>query len=90
MINLVYSYKANQTQFEYSLLRYFSDPTNVSCSFAISLPSSADSAKSNMISTDGKQDVLNQGTHLLYFLALSYHKSSVETNFPIFAIAFSH
>ena len=26
----------------------------------------------------------------LYFSALSYYKSSVETNFPIFAITFSH
>ena len=29
-------------------------------------------------------------TDLLYFTALTYYKSSVEKNFPIFAIAFSH
>ena len=59
--------------------------------FAISLPLSADSA---YISTaNGNQDVLKEpeaNTDLLYFSALSYYKSSVETNFPIFVIAFSH
>ena len=44
---------------------------------------------------DGKQDVLilkqpEANTDLLYISALSYYKSSVEINFPIFAIAFSH
>ena len=90
VINLVYSYKANQTRFECSLLfKYFSDPTNVGCVFAISLPLSADSAKINIISTNGKQDVLKQpeaNTDLLYFSALSYYKSSVETNFPIIVL----
>ena len=57
--------------------------------FAISLPApSADSAKINIISMNGKQDDPN--TVLLCFSALSYYKSSVKTNFPIFAIAFSH
>ena len=47
------------------------------------------------ISTNGKQDVLKQPEAntdfvVLYFSAPSYYKSSVETNFPIFAIAFSH
>ena len=45
------------------------------------------------ISTNGKQDVLKQPeakTDLLYFSALSYYKCSVEKNFPISAIAFSH
>ena len=40
-----------------------------------------------------RQDVLQQpeaNTDLLYFSALSYYKSSVETNFPISTIAFSH
>ena len=44
-----------------------------------------------IISTNGKQ--LKQpeaNTDLLYFSALSCYKSSVETNFPMFAIAFSH
>ena len=36
--------------------QYFSDPTNMGCFFAISLPPSADSAKINTISKDGKQD----------------------------------
>ena len=61
--------------------------------FAISLPHSADSAKINIISTNGKEDVLKQpeaNTDFLYFSALSYYISSVETNFPIFAIAFLH
>ena len=38
-------------------------------------------------------DILKQpeaNTDLLYFSALSYYKSSVEKNFPILAIAFSH
>ena len=73
--------------------QYFSDPTNMGCFFAISLPPSADSAKINIISMNGKQDVLKQSeanTDLLYFSALSYYESSVKTNFPIFAIAFSH
>ena len=44
---------------------------------------------------NGKQDVLNlkqpeANTDLLYFAALNYYKSSVENNFPIFVIAFSH
>ena len=42
---------------------------------------------------NGKLDVLKQpeaNTDLLYFAALSYYKSSLETNFPIFAIAFLH
>ena len=41
------------------------------------------------ISMNGKQDILKQpkaNTDLLYFLCLSYYNSSVETNFPIFAI----
>ena len=41
---------------------------------------------------NGKQ-LLKQpeaNTDLLHFLGLSFHKSSVETNFPIFPIAFSH
>ena len=63
--------------------------------FAVSLPPSADSTYTvNIyISTNGKQEVLKQpeaNTDLLYFLALSCYKSSVETNFPIFAIANSH
>ena len=60
--------------------------------FAISLPSLVDSAHIN-ISMNGKQDVLKQpeaNTDLLYFSALSYYKSSVDKNFPVFAIAFSH
>ena len=71
--------------------------TNMGCFFAISLPPSADSAKINnklfIISTNGKQDVLKQPeakTDLLYFSTLSCYKSSVETNFPIFAIVFLH
>ena len=56
-----------------------------------SLP--AGSAYINFISTNGKQDVLKQpetNTDLLYFSGLSCYKSSVETNFPISAIASSH
>ena len=66
-------------------------PTNVSWFSAFSLP--ADSTYINFISMNGKQDVLKQpetNTDLLYFSGVSYYKSSVETNFPIFAIASSH
>ena len=55
--------------------------------FAFFLPLSVD------ITTNGKQDVLKEpeaNTDLLYFSAPSYYKSSVETDFPIFAIAFLH
>ena len=52
---------------------------------------------SSFVSTNGiKQDVLKflkqpeANKDLLYFSALSYYNSSVETNFPIFTIAFSH
>ena len=89
VINLVYSYKANQTIS--NAVNYFSDPTKVGCVFALSLPLSADSAKINIISTNAKQ--LKQpeaNTGLLYFSALSYYKRSVETNFTISAVAFSH
>ena len=82
-----------QTKHDSNAFYYFSNPTNVGCVFAISLPPSADSAKSNIISTNGKQDVLKQPeakTDLFYFSALSNYKSSLEINFPIFAIAFSH
>ena len=57
--------------------------------FAISCPPSADSAY--MSTTNSKQDILKQpeaNTDLLNFSR--YYKSSVETNFPIFAIVFSH
>ena len=37
-----------------------------------------------------KQPEANTDFVVLYFSALSYYISSVETNFPIFAIAFSH
>ena len=42
---------------------------------------------------NGKQDILMQpeaNMDLVYFSALSYYKSSVETKFLIFAITFSH
>ena len=74
---------------------YFSDPTTVGC-FSLS-PSLCrfclyDISTFN-ISMNGKQDVLKQpeaNTDLLYFTALTCYKSSVEKNFPIFAITFSH
>ena len=78
------------TKHDSNVTYYFSDPTNVGC-FFFSLPPSPDSVKINIISTNGKQ--LKQpeaNTDLLYFSALSYYKSSLETNFPMFAIAFSH
>ena len=49
-----------QTKHNSNTVYYFSDPTTVGCCFAISLPSSADSAKINIISTNGKQDILKQ------------------------------
>ena len=44
------------TKHDSNAVYYFSDPTNVGCFFAISLPPSADSAKININSTNGKQD----------------------------------
>ena len=50
---------------------------------------------STFISTNGKQDVLKflkqpeANKDLLYFSALSYYNSSVDTSFPIFPIAFT-
>ena len=61
--------------------------------FAFSLPPSVDPTYINIITMNGKQDILKQpeaNTDLLCFSALSYYKSSVETNFPIFAITFWH
>ena len=93
VINLVQFIVIRQTKHDSNAVYYFSDHTNVDCFFTLSLPPSADSAKINIISTNGKQDALKQpeaNTDLLYFSALSYCKSSVETHFPIFAIAFSY
>ena len=42
-----------QTKHDSNVAYYFSDPTNVGCFFALSLPPSADSAKINIISTNG-------------------------------------
>ena len=58
-----------------------------------SLPPQILPISTSSISTNGKQEVLKQpeaNTNLLYFTARSCYKSSVEKNFPIFAIAFSH
>ena len=50
---------------------------------------------STFISTNGKQAVLKflkqpeANKDLLYFSALSYYNSSVDTSFPIFTIAFT-
>ena len=103
MFGLPYNYKPNFiTEDDIKAIRanvyYFNDPTDVGCFFAISLPPSADSAKVNIISTNGKQDAARrleatQDKHgfLCYiFSAPSHYKSSVGTNFPILAIAFSH
>ena len=62
-------------------------------SLSLSLPPQILSISTFDISTNGKQDVLKQpeaNTDLLYFSALSYYKSSVENNFPLFVIALSH
>ena len=53
---IIFSDKLRQTKHDSSAVYYFSDPTNVGCFFAISLPPSADSAKINITSTNGKQD----------------------------------
>ena len=60
---------------------------------SISLPPQILPISTSSISTNGKQDILKQpvaNMDLLYFSAWSYYKSSVEKNFPIFAVAFSH
>ena len=65
--------------------------------FAISLPPSADSAKINIISTNGKktqQDVLKQfeanTDFFVIFSALSYIIKALLKQFPFIAIEFSH
>ena len=90
VINLVYSYMASQTRFEYSLL--FEWCYYRGLFIAISLPPSADSAymiyqhlisrwKANKTSwSNPRQTPWN--TDLLYFSAQSYYKCSVEKNFP--------
>ena len=88
-------YGIMQTKQDLNGVFWFPDPTNMGCFFSLSLslPPSVDPTYINIILTNGKQDVLKQpeaNTDLLYFSALSYYKSSVETNFPIFAIAFLH
>ena len=45
----------SQTKHDSNVAYYFSDPTNVGVFFAISLPPSADSAKINIISTNGHE-----------------------------------
>ena len=57
------------TKHDSNAVYYFSDPTNVGCFCAGSLPPSADSAKINIISMNGEQDVLKQpeeNTDLFY------------------------
>ena len=54
--------------------------------FAFSLPPSVDPTYINIITS--KQDALKQPEATVFRSAVSYFKSSVETNFPIFAIAF--
>ena len=78
VVNLVYSYKANQTRFECSVL--------FPCSFQrgffffrfLSLFLRRSYLR-RLEATRGKQ-------RFVCFSALSYYKSSVETNFSIFAI----
>ena len=53
---IIFSDKLRQTKHDSNAVYYFSDSTNVGCFFAISLPPSADSAKININSTNGKQD----------------------------------
>ena len=68
-------------------------PTWAVFSLPLSLPQQILPTSTFNISSNSKQDVLKQpeaNMHLLYFSAPSYYKSSVETNFPVFAIAFLH
>ena len=44
-----------QTKHDSNAVYYFSDPTSAGCFFAISLSPSADSAKINIISTNGRR-----------------------------------
>ena len=95
---LIWFIVIRQTKHDLKAVYYFSDPTNVGFFFTISLPLSADSAKINIISTNGKQDAARRlqatrdkhGFLCYIFSAPSHYKSSVGTNFPILAIAFSH
>ena len=58
VINLVYSYKANQTRFKCSVLCLWS--YNRGLFFSLALSPSTDSAYINIILTNSKQDVLKQ------------------------------
>ena len=80
----------SQTKHDSNVAYCFSDPTNVGSfvSLPLSLPPQTlpNSTLSQRTVMNGKQDVLQQpeaNTDLLYFWALRYYKSSVETNFPI-------
>ena len=53
---IIFSDKLRQTKQDSNAVYYFSDSTNVGCFFVISCPPSADSAKINIISTNGKHD----------------------------------
>ena len=75
-----------QTKHDSNAVYYFPDPGRA-VFLAFSLPPSVDPTYINIYITS-KQDALKQPK--ANFSALSYYKSSVETNFPIFAIAFLH
>ena len=77
-----------QTKHDSNAVYYFPDPTREGCFFffAFSLPPSVDPTYINIITS--KQDALKQPEAT--FSALSYYKCSVETDFPIFTIAFLH
>ena len=76
-----------QTKHDSNAVYYFPDPTREGFFFfAFSLPPSVDPTYINIITS--KQDALKQPEAT--FSALSYYKCSVDTDFPIFAIAFLH
>ena len=98
VINLVCSYKANQTRFECIWMQ--STILVILPAWAVlslSLPPQNLPMSTFNISTNGKQDVLRQpeaNTDLLYFSALSYYKNSVEKKnhdicYCIFALGLS-
>ena len=71
VINLVYSYKANQTRFEYS--EQFPWSYQHGLFFAFSPPPSIDITYNNIFTTNGAQDVLKTRTCYIFSLYLWSH-----------------
>ena len=80
VINFVYSYK--QTKHDSNTAYYFPYSNNLGCFFRFLSPCFRISYIYHHLK--------KWNMELLYFSGASYYESSVETNFPIFGIAFSY